>query len=249
MKKILILVACALTILSLSGCSKGDSNKVDEPTKTVQLYKGSYSELFDDETRVGIENIYGYSDDMFLKEIGKDFPVKTFTDYYGNEVTLDDGPMVFEVVGSWCTYCQKLSKEVMDGLVEAYPDIKFYQYFSYGTAPDIDQFYQTIEKELPENMVILQNNQEFDTWLNNNGYSSVPLVLTTDNTGKMSLSFLGYNDLASYKNFVGYVMNNSLSNKTTTNGVKFSDFVKEQEVAKKYIENLSEIDVPESLFN
>lgn len=250
MKKIFSILIIAAMVLSMSGCSKNTGEDTPKgETKNVKLVSGSYLNLFDEDTKYEIQSLYDYMDDQQISLIGEDFPVKTFTNYNGEEVTLPEGSYAFEIVGSWCTYCQQLSKEVMDNLVKSLPNVKFYQYFSYGQASDVDSFYETIEKDMNPEIEVLTSSTEFDKWLEEKGFASVPMMIIVDGDGKMSLLTIGYNSLEHFENLISYAMENKLSQKETVLGGKFADVLKDQKAAKKYIEELESIDVPIEYFN
>lgn len=114
----------------------------------------------------------------FFSMLGLELPGDiTLYDYYGNTVYLSDyegEQIVLEIVASWCSYCMYESLNYIDEIIEAYPDITFIQYFASGNDGDIDSFYVSIEKELPENVVIIQENDTFNDWLTDVGLTTVP---------------------------------------------------------------------------
>lgn len=252
MKKIFSLLMIIAIAVSLGGCSK-ETSSVTTPsvgkTKTVTLFNGSYIDLFDSDTKYEIQTLYDYMDENQVSLIGEKLPVKTFTNYDSKEVTLPEGGYVIEVVGSWCTYCQQLSKDVMDNLVKSLPDVKFYQYFSYGQISDVDNFYATIEKDMNPNIEVLISNDEFEQWLEQKGFLSVPMVLIVDKNGNLSLMDIGYNSLTHFENLITYAMDANLSEKETVIGGKYANVLKEQQIAQKYISELETIEVPLEYFN
>lgn len=242
MKKILLV----LSILALlTGCGATDTNtKVD--TVTVSLYKGVYEDLLSDEIKEKLYDIGLYLTDSEIGVIGEKMPNLAWTDYDGKELTLPNESYIIEIVGSWCQYCQALASESNnDILALGYP---VYQYFLYGTPQDVDDFYETIGTEKPNNIVYLMQNEEFDDFLIENDFVNIPMTLVIDGNGRIALTRLGYAEKDDVVKFVEMAMEAKFYD-LEVEGTTLYDFIKTQKIAKKYIEELEEIEIPKELFN
>lgn len=124
----------------------------------------------------------------FFSMLGLEMPHDiTLYDYDGNVVDLSDyegQQVVLEVVASWCSYCMSESLLYIDDIIESYPDVVFIQYFASGNSNDIDSFYLSIEKDLPDNVVIIQENDSFNDWLIDAGLTTVPTFYFINEDGK-----------------------------------------------------------------
>lgn len=248
MKKIITLLLACLMVFTLAGCSKTTDEGTTTETETVELYKGKYMDLLPDDKR---EEVYSYGLNLSDNEIallGTKMDKFTFTSYEGESVTLPEkGPYIFEIVGSWCSYCQALSVEIIDD--EIYKDIPIYQYFMMGTQSESDSFYATIEKDRPEEITVLMQNEEFEKFLNTNEFYSVPLSFFVDEDGNIALSHLGYVDAATYRNIIDYAKTAKLYNVEVSEGKTLREYVELQQKARTYIDELPSIDIPVEYLN
>lgn len=244
MKKVLITLLGILIIISLSACTGNENNPVKNDTTTISLYKGDYVELLGEET---LEKLY--INDLSLKDnevsvLGTKLPGETFTDYNGKSVTLPKGAYIFEVVGSWCTYCQALTNETLEELVKTgYP---VYLYFLEGTKKDVESFFETIGIEIPTNVTILLMNSSFEEYLDENDFFNIPLSIVVDETGNIGLTHIGYSEVEIILEFVKLGMEGKYYN-VKVDGMLLADYIRIQKIAKDYISNLTEIDIPSEL--
>lgn len=243
-KKFLIAgLACGTMLTGLAGCSKtetdGDTAKAD--MVEVEVFHGQYSDLLGDEINSQAYNIgFAIMDDE-IKAIGDSLPQTKFSTYNGEVIDTPEGPYVLEVLGSWCTYCQHLTQESLQDLLDK--GYKVYQYFAYGTKEDVDSFYETIDMEIPEGVVVLLDNAEMDTWLDGYQYMSVPLTIPVDENGKVTLPHIGYMETQSYEDYLTFALNSGIAD-TKVGDVTLRDYVQQQVAIKEYIDSLEKIEVP-----
>lgn len=234
--------------LTVSGCTKTEEVDNGPQTQRVELYKGNYIDLLPEETKA---DIYAKSlnlSDSEVSLIGSNLTEYQFTTYEGETVSFPEtGPYIIEIVGSWCTYCQALTKDIISTKLS--DEIPVYQYFMYGTKNDIDAFYESVGLSRPNEIIALLSNENFEKFMEEKEFYSVPLSIVVDESGKIALSHLGYMDAASYKNFVEYAKTAKLYDVKVNDSDTLRTFVELQEKARNYIDGLSSIDVPVDVLN
>ena len=245
LKKLLITgLACGTMITGLAGCSakdKNGENTVKTDMVEVEVYHGDYSALLGDEINNQAYNIgFAILDDE-VKAIGDTFPNTKFTTYSGEVIDTPEGPYVLDVLGSWCTYCQHLTQETLQDLLDK--GYKVYQYFAYGTKEDVDSFYETIGMGIPEGVVILLDNTDMNSWLDGYGYMSVPMTFPVDENGKITLPHVGYMNSQGYQDYLTFALNNSIA-ETKVGNETLRDYIQKQVAIKQYIDSLETIEVP-----
>lgn len=247
MKKLLL---CLLTLLVMAGCSAQTDTPKTGDTVKIEIFKGTVIDALDEKAKADLLDVYGEyrNPEMAFRVAGQNLPDLEFITYEGEKAKLE-GPFILEMVGSWCSFCQELTLEgTIEKLLEQYPDIPVYQYFMYGDIGDVDAFYESAEKEIPANITVLLDNQQFDEWYNQNGYSSVPMMFVIGKDNRIGLSYLGKDSFDLYVKMIDYTMNKSVADMMTTTGKTIGEFTKEQAIAKQYISDLTEIEVPAELF-
>lgn len=245
MKKILTL---GLILLVLVGCSNtttdGTTTTEKEKTEHVTVYNQDYINLLGDET---VQEIYNAglslsNDEMAM--LGDDLSSYEFTTYTGETVSLPkDGNYVLEVVGYWCTYCQALVNESHETLANNGTTV--YQYFMQGDNSGVESFYEAIEMEVPDNVVILTSNEDFENYLAKYEMYSVPLSIVVDDSNKIAMTHIGYLPVEEFVNFIDYAKSAKLYDKEYESENVVS-FIKKQAKIADYINNLTEIDIPVS---
>lgn len=246
-KKILAGLAATLTLVGCASTStntESGSSTTKEDTVHVSVYKGEYINLLGEDN---INTIYGMGltlDDGEVAMLGADLTQFTFTDYDGNEVSLpSEGPYVVEILGSWCQYCQRLTKETLQDALDN--GIKVYQYFLSAENEDIDSFYSEVGFDAPDGVVRLRNCSDFEDWIYDKGITSVPQALVVDESGKVAMSHIGYVDTETFMSFYEYALTAKLY-ETKIDGQDLQTYLNQQVKIKNYIENLEEIDIPKS---
>lgn len=249
LKKFLITgLACGTMLTGLAGCSKtetgGDTAKAD--MVEVEVFHGQYSDLLGDEINSQAYNIgFAIMDDE-VKSIGDSLPQTKFSTYNGEVIDTPEGPYVFEVLGSWCTYCQHLTQEALQDLLDK--GYKVYQYFAYGTKEDVDSFYETIGMEIPEGVVVLLDNAEMDAWLDGYQYTAVPLTIPVDGSNKVTLPHVGYMDSQGYQDYLTFALNSGIA-ETKVGEETIRDYIQKQVAIQQYIDGLEKIEVPAEILN
>lgn len=248
MKRILNASLMLLALLFSSACTGNTPEK--EETRKVIIYNDDYIKLFDEDYAKKILDVDSNIGDDVLKIAGTKLPNYTFKDLNGNDIELGDGPYVLEIVGYWCDYCKLLSEKIMNELILKYPDIKFYQYFIDSSPEDVKSFYKDISKDIPEGLTVLvSNNDEFDEWLFNSGFNGVPLIIPVTEEGTISIIKIGYENYDYFIKLIDFSIKENIGEYKLSNGQTFSSFTQEQAVAKRYIEELTEIDIPAEYFD
>lgn len=244
MKKIISMLLVAFVLV---GCSSNSTTNTvsKEPTETVSVFNGSYIDLLGDK-RDEIYNLGLDLSDNEVKVLGTELPTKTFTSYEGETVALPDGPYVFEILGSWCTYCQALVNETHE--LYASLGLPVYQYFLDGVAEDVDSFYDAIGIERVATATQLVSNSEMETWANENEFYSVPMIIVVDDSGKIAMTHIGYLPAEDFSAYIEYALDAKLYD-VEIEGTSLSEYLTRQDAIREYIDNLTEIEVPTSIFN
>lgn len=241
-------LACGIVLTGLAGCSKtknGDNTAKTEMVE-VEVFHGEYSDLLGDEINNQAYNIgFAILDDE-VKSVGDTLPQTQFTTYNGEVIDTPEGPYVFEAVGAWCSYCQRLTQESLQGLLDK--GYKVYQYFSYGTREDVDSFYETIGMEIPEGVVILLNNAEMNAWLNGYQYTAVPLTVPVDENNKVTLPHVGYMESQEYQDYLTFALNSGIA-EIKVGEETIRDYIQKQVAIQQYIDSLEKIEVPAEILN
>lgn len=243
-KKILTGLAATLALVGCASQTTEENTTPKEETVHVSVYRGEYLNLLDADA---VNEIYGMGfslDDGEVAMLGADLSSFTFTDYDGNEVHLPtSGPYVVEILGSWCQYCQRLTKEVLQEALDE--GITVYQFFLSAENEDIDSFYSEVGFDRPEGVVALRNCSDFEDWINEKGISSVPQSLFVNEEGKVSMSHIGYTDYEAFKELYDYSLTAKIY-ETKIDGLDLQTYLAQQVKIKNYIDNLEELDIPKS---
>lgn len=244
-KKIL---AGLLATMALVGCSNqsvdNNNNASNGDTVHVSVYKGNYINLLGSEN---VEKLYSLNLGMEDGEVAmlgnslSDFKFKTYDD---EDFQLPEtGPYVVEVMGTWCGYCQRMTSEVLQSLLDS--GVKVYQYFLQADNPSIDDFYSQVGFDRPEGVTVLKGCTEFEDMLLEKDLTAVPQSFVVDESGKIALSHLGYVDYETFKTFYDYALEAKLYD-TKIDGLALQEYLAQQVKIRNYINNLEEIDIPKS---
>ena len=237
-----MLLVCTI-LLSLVGCT--DQKK--EEMETVEIYKGTYFDLIPSEKTAELrdKNIYCKDEEFVL--LGNDLSSWNFTTINEEKISLpDQGPYILEIIGSHCIHCRNLAKGVIDS--SFYKDVPVYQYFPDEDSNEIRSFYAEMEKEIPEQITVLMKNDAFKAFLEENNLTSTPLSFFIDENGKVVLCHLGHSNMDNYIALYDFAVHSGI-NYIEVDGMKLSEFISRQEKIRSYIDNLTQIEVPSSLFD
>lgn len=150
-KKVVIwkkIFVCLFLILNLVGCKTN--------TTKVEIYKGDYLELFNENIKKEISSLYGgYVDET------------TFS-FVGLKLTASLS----------CVFCIDINKNgIIDKVIESNPDIKFYKYFAETKSNEVKNFYKELGHEPDEEITVLFGNPDLDQWLIENDMRTYPSFL------------------------------------------------------------------------
>lgn len=115
-----------------------------------------------------------------------------------------------------------------------------------GGQEAVDSFYETIGKEHNPNITIVYKNDNMDSWLYEHNFTSYPLFYVFNEEGKNVGSILGLTTSDDFTaNYLGLFFGETpLYEVKTTQGATLSEAIKLQTIANSYINQLTEIDVP-----
>lgn len=245
MKKILTILTALLVLV---GCSKTEttSTKTDEKTETVSVYNGNYIDLLGSDKKSEIYNLRLDLSDDEVALLGTTLPDISFTTYEGETVSLpSSGGYVFEILGSWCTYCQALVNETHD--LYASLGVPVYQYFLSGSASDIDDFYNDIGIERVQSATQLTYNDTMEQWISSHNLYSVPMIIVVDESGTIAMTHVGYLPADDFSAYLDYALSAKLYD-VEIDGETLPEYIEKQVVIHNYIDNLTEIEVPSAIF-
>lgn len=161
-KKLLII----LLALSLFGCANTEDiveKEYIDPLMDIFLF-GEVSS----ENQKLIKKANGnkeYKNYQF-KMIGLDGYDQDLTDIYGNTINLTEyDKYVLEVVSVGCDHCKKIISEYNNSLLNH--GIQVIQYFNLGTKQDILDLYDDVGLSIPNDLIIVESNEEFKDYLKN----------------------------------------------------------------------------------
>lgn len=242
-------LAGVLATMALVGCTNGTTNQggttTKEDTVHVSVYKGDFINLLGDEN---VSTLYQSNlalEDGEVAMLGDKLSDYKFKTYEGDDFQLPtEGPYVVEILGPWCSYCQRLTGEVLEKLLDS--GVKVYQYFLQADNASIDDFYVQAGIERPEGVTVLKECEDFETYLGEKNLYSVPQSLVVDETGKIALSHIGYVGYEDFKKFYDYALTAKLY-ETKVDGVDLKTYLEQQVKIRNYINDLDEIDIPKSL--
>ena len=160
-----------LLLLLMCGC---EAQIEDEKELTGYLDPISEIDLFNALKTETKKRIYEDNDNTALssnqlKMIGRSAPDFPLIDIDGNEIDINKlDNVVFEIVATWCTHCQTETKEYLTEIVTMFPDMTFIQYFNEGTPDEIYQFYTNLNIPIPENVIVIPQDDRVHEYFNQN---------------------------------------------------------------------------------
>lgn len=193
----------ALSAVLLAGCTAKTSivKPVSEDGILYTAFNESAQELYED-----LENNDDALEEMpsAFSKIGTSLPDIELTTYNGDTINLKDyngKKVVLELVGYWCTYCQKESAKYLNDLVKDNDDVVFIQAFLEGAKEDVIEdedgnkvtkdtiktFYEDAGIDMNDDIIVTQENDDiykyaFDTI----GITYYPAFLMFDENGKLA---------------------------------------------------------------
>lgn len=87
-------------------------------------------------------------------------------DINGNIINLlDYDKLIFEVVSIECNHCKKITKNYLEDYIKKYPEYKFVQYFDDGDKDEVVKFYQDLNKELIDYVVVIPKDEKLHRYI------------------------------------------------------------------------------------
>lgn len=161
LKKILII----LSALMLVSCA---DKPIEEPQKE---YIDPQTDIFifgelDETNKAIIKKANGnkdYKNNQF-KMLNKDVYSNDLIDIDGNKVNFKDfDKFVLEVVSTTCEHCHKMIEEHLDEMLER--GITLVQYFNNANDYDVREFYNDLNREIPNNLIVISRDEQLYEYL------------------------------------------------------------------------------------
>ncbi len=162
MKKLVLVLLC----LVLCSCTKTNEEiTYIEPVNDLYLFDYLKEDVQDVLFKA---NGYDTVENNYLKMIGEKLPedleVETYDGSILNFNDLKDKTVILEAVANWCTHCQDQTKNNNPDL-EDMDDVVFIQYFNVGDKEEIKTFYEEIEMEIPDNIIIIPHDDNLKEYV------------------------------------------------------------------------------------
>ena len=104
-----------------------------------------------------------YRNEQF-KMLYKDIYCKDIVDIFGNKYNLSKyDNLVFEVVSVECEHCKNFIKEHSNNLLSH--GIQVVQYFNVGNKDEIINFYNDMDMEIPNNIIVVEKNDDLYSYV------------------------------------------------------------------------------------
>lgn len=250
---LLILVLIFGLIVSNKNTAKEDVTTVSLSSEVTEMFNESDLNKLADASSVSLDDLTNFLTSDTLGSVGAEMPSIELQKYNSEEtINLADykgKKVIFEVIADWCSYCQEMSKEYLDDIIEANPDITFIQYMQSGVKEEVEAFYETINKEPNENLIIVYTSEEMNSWLEQHSFDSYPSFYLFNEDGLLAGREVGLLSADSFvKKFMPIVYNQTLPlyELKTTNGQTIAEAIQYKNIAYEYMNQLTEIDVPNS---
>ncbi len=200
LRKILLslAVSCLLFSCARKEVSEVPSEEKEEfidPVKDVFIFGEIEPEL---RKRLKLANCHSDMNNYQFAMLEREAYGTGLTDIEGNDISLKElGDFFLEVVSVNCSHCKK-QLHVLSSLVEE-KNIPFVQYFNVGNREEILEMYEKEGVELPENTIIIAEDDGMKEYVNRVlKMKSYPTLLTYKE-GKISFDALGEVDRESFE--------------------------------------------------
>lgn len=252
----IVLLVVAVVIGLLYGNLKTD----DSLTENVPLYLNP-SEQLTDESLNYLENTldqYGLTigsviDEEFFLGNGVNVPNIDLTTSTGETINLYklDKPVMIEIFADWCSYCQQEEVEYLDKIINSNPDVVYVQYLETGSDAELKSFYENAGVEPRNNTIIVYQNEEFSEWLANNGFGSFPTFYFINKEHRVSGSHVGLleDEIANASMSIAFNEEYDTYMLQTNYGFNIARLTRRIRIAREYVDNLEEIEIPRSYLN
>ncbi len=213
MKKYLVILFALF--LMVSGCkstifSEDDPKEQDpsdkwqeeKPLQSVSLIT-SYDEIYKSYKNEAIQiydEVYDtkYSEQKILSFVGREIPSAVLFDLNGNKINTDDlrnKRVIYEFAASYCSHCQHVSGKVLETIIEENPDVMFIQIFINGNADSVAEFYEAINKEIPDGLHVVPRSNDVISLVEGLGLEYLPSLIFQDEFGKICWYHQGSTDI------------------------------------------------------
>lgn len=176
-----------MLVIMLVACSNKEEiyeKEYIDPVMDIFLF----GELSSDDKKI-IKKANGNKDfdNNQFKMLNKEAYDKDLIDIYGNTINFNDyNEYVLEIVSVGCNHCKKMITEHLDDMLNK--NVQIIQYFNIGTKEDIEELYKDIDKEIPNNLIIIEENSELEDYIKNIlGIDTYPSLISFKN-GKVSFN-------------------------------------------------------------
>lgn len=242
MKKFAIFVLSILLCGCSSNVAPNTENKNDfiQPTNEV-IFMDTLS-VEDQEKLIDLNDGY-FMDNTQFEVVGKELINFDLKDINGNDINLLDlkgENVLLEVVTNWCEFCLEQERSNNPEIRKNHPEIKMIQYFANGNKEDIEAFYTTIETEIPDDVIIIPENEQFTELLTfEYGINAFPSILSYDKNGEVSWYKIGLMDNDSFEKLYDIMFNEALGLDTLTNtdGKNYEEAVRSWQDVKNSFPN------------
>lgn len=209
MKKFILIL---MSLLFAAGCTgpanttNSTDNTIDNPSPSAEPSKDVAGEvqpvmtsydIYDTlpaELMELVSNTGGAIDPSMMSLIGVEFPALDVVDYNENTFNpseLHGKKVVYEIVASWCGYCQQWTKDIMDNVRAANDDIEIIQIFGDGEKDAVEEFYTTVGKTVGDKTVI-PNSEQVNNIVYGLGIYSFPSFVFVNEEGTVVWAASGY---------------------------------------------------------
>lgn len=198
LKKILIVLSLLLLVSCIK--DKKETTVIDEyiaPVKDVFLF-----DELDGNLKQRIKKANGNKDylNYQFKMLGRGVYEKDLTDIKGNTINLKDyDNFILEVLSTACSHCRDSIRDNVDNLLNL--DTTLIQYFNIGDRTDIENLYEDINKDIPENIIIIGRDKNFEDYLKNEICIDRYPTLISYKDGELTFSSIGDMNLETSNSF------------------------------------------------
>ena len=208
-----------LFLLLFCGCSKKEAETVIETEEYIAPVRNVF--LFDElsastQEKMKAANNGSELKNYQLKMIGKDLYEGILYDIYGNAVDLSDHDRILlEVMSSECSHCKKQVEEHLEETKAQ--DATLIQYFDKGNLETIEEFYEELDMEVPDDVIIISNDSGFFAYLRETlGVEYFPTTICFLD-GKLTFDMVGNFDENCLKNIMRLGFDQPLSQEELCN--------------------------------
>lgn len=236
-------------LLVCVGCSSANTQNTEIQQEAInfKIYKDDIYMLYPKDVSSVIRDYDNEYGGMIDDLIGTVFPTYNFETLSGEKIQLSKDGYIFEVATSQCPHCKNLSKEAMPSILEN-ANVAVYQYFYDGDKENIKDFYQDIEKDIPDNLTVFKQNKALNAWLAEHNLDLSPILIYVDGDGYIKLLIEGFNNAAATLSVTDKIASVSLSSNAINEDISIIEFIGRQKKVEEYMKDMDEIVLPSDFF-